>query len=43
MWNDKFRKSRVLLNKLITMVTPDTPGIQKYFLCSMTNKVNENF
>ena len=29
MWNDNFRKSQVLLDKLIAMVTADNLGNQK--------------
>ena len=33
MWNDNFRKSRVLSDKLVAMVTPDNLGNQNnYFL-----------
>ena len=30
-WNDKFRKSRVLPGKLVAMIIPDNLGNQKYF------------
>ena len=29
MWNDNFRESRVLPDKLVAMVTPDNLGNQK--------------
>ena len=31
MWNNNFRKYRVLSDNLVAMVTPDNLGNQKYF------------
>ena len=31
-WNENFRKSRVLPDKLVPMVTPDNLGNQRYLI-----------